>query len=244
MNTPTDQLFSSVTRTVNVDSWNYLSTLIEHCAGERWIFRGVSKATHLLIPKIGRPESHKNRETGDPLPHSEENERRMVEEFRRTARPHFQSSPQNILELLAIGQHHGLPTRLLDWSESPLVAAYFACENAGVGPEPPAIYAVRNLPELKGDEDPFSLGEVSVYRPPHISPRIPAQQAVLTVHPSPSKGDLIATKTEKWILVNKGRPTFWLKQVLDRCGINRASLFPDLDGLAAHLGWRYKWSFY
>jgi hypothetical protein len=33
---------------------------------------------------------------------------------------------------------------------------------------------------------------------------------------------------------------FQIKQYLNQCGVNRASLFPGIDGLAAHIGWSYK----
>lgn len=224
----------------HVNTWEHLAQLIEEYSTGQWIFRGVRDCTYPLIPKIGRPEARKDPATGLPHSHNVAEEKRMVQEFRRIARPYFLHQPTNDLELLAIAQHHGLVTRLLDWTESPLVAAYFAAEVAVTRPNPPAIYAVRDLLTLTGTENPFGLKEVSLYLPPHISPRIPAQRAVFTIHPKPAKEEFQPRRVEKWIL-SKGRQTFWLKQILDACAVNRAALFPDLDGLADYTGWRYKW---
>ncbi len=227
-----------------LSGWEDLARLADQHSREKWLYRGVTRCDHELMPKIARGGAR-----AMDIPYDVDHERFLLEEFKRQARPLVTSRPDTDLEWLALAQHHGLYTRLLDWSESILVAAMFATESGvttlmdfRTGEKqdvPPAIYGIQDLPEIASDVDPFSIEAVYFYRPAHISPRIAPQHAAFTVHPAPLNkidGDNIV----RWTLDIKG--TLDLKQTLDAVGISRATLFPGIDGLAGALNWRYKWN--
>jgi len=74
-------------------------------------------------------------------------EARILRRFRRRIHHYLPgvSLPENSLELIALMQHHGAPTRLLDWTYSPYVAAHFALIHASRRPAGAdlAIWTIR-----------------------------------------------------------------------------------------------------
>lgn len=154
----------------------YLENLEDQYA---WLFRGVNTKEFELIPSIGR-EWKKNLDiTGI--------ESAYFKKFKDQAIAHLNSNLSNDWEWLMLAQHHGMPTRLLDWTENPLVALYFACEKEF--DKDGRIYRLSSIPALNPEEypNPFAIPKDFVVRPPHISPRIAAQSALFTVHNNPTR---------------------------------------------------------
>jgi FRG domain-containing protein len=84
------------------------------------IYRGSSDAAAPLLTSLDRLG-------GTTPPHTKADlEEHVLRNFIRYSRPHLGSETLDDWEQLVSAQHHGVPTRLLDWSYSPLVAAFFA----------------------------------------------------------------------------------------------------------------------
>jgi len=211
-----------------IHSFGELHENIERYRHKIMIYRGVKSADFELLPKIGRLSPR------EPSTDKSELEREILRTFKERALPYLTAVPQTDWDWLALGQHHSLPTRLLDWTSNPLVACYFAVEEES--PVPSLIYAyeIKLFISVQDNPDPFQYKRVGKFIPRHITARITAQSGIFTIHPNPYE-PFKSDNIDRIIIPNEFR--FELKETLNRYGINRVSLFPGLDGLAKHLQW-------
>ena len=168
------------------------------------VYHGASDARAPLLTTLDRLG-------GVNPPHTKADlEEHILRNYTRYSRPHVHTSRVNEWEELFSAQHHGVPTRLLDWTYSPLVAAFFATRPCD-GDEreravwrldwqrvhrafrfPPLAHLPRDLDALfepGGHAPPSQLFArdrnarpfACLVEPPSLDARIVAQAAVFTI---------------------------------------------------------------
>ena len=199
--------------------------------GIGWIFRGQADILWPLTPKAGRPEFRNDNDLG------------RFNAWRSRALAHG-PLPDNDWECLAIAQHYGLATRLLDWSCNPLIATYFAvnerpeCDGA-IYCFTPSIYVDYKTTAI--EEQPE---QVVAYLPRAIDQRVSRQSGVFTVHNN-AIGDIEIKELDPplsgtnllRIEIPRQRKLAIL-DMLDDYGVNSHGIFPDLDGLSRYINWQ------
>ena len=184
--------------------------------------------------------------------------------FKQKAATRYQQvpDPEDYSGWLFLMQHHGLPTRLLDWTESPLIASLFAvlgkCEVDG------CIWALSpielNARQFHGEyigrglvhpdrlsnffEIPFQEDEVAdpIFKKvialltTEINPRMLQQQSVFTLHGTNTPLDQLPD--HNFFLQSFTIPATAKELIFKNLlwlGIRESNLFPDLDHLAADI---------
>jgi len=168
----------------------------------------------------------------------------VLERFRRYGRPHFTEKPLTEIEWLVHAQHHGLPTRLLDWTTNPLKALFFAVDD----PQHERRDGVFWMLEPDGwweqftiENQPYWEENLAAFFPEHLNPRLIAQEGCFLSFPLPKRkrpirplrqggGSYAVNSVSCFVIPSTAKPT--LRKELSLLGISHRSLFPTLDGIA------------
>jgi len=200
--------------------------------GEKvWHFyRGQREASWELEPVIDR--------VGHGALTRFDHERLMFEEFKRRAVAFLGSRPADDWEFLALARHHGLPTRLLDWTENPMAALFFAVEEPSTADSAVWCYVHVGLGKPRLDASatgPLAIERLTLYEPPHLHARIAVQSSLFTAHPASWKAapDPWSGRLARVTIPGAARPV--IRHELFRLGVHRAALFPDLENAASHI---------
>ena len=217
-------------RRLSIEEWQSFVEWTGSKQAPRWVFRGQSQHWPLK-PSIARVGKYKP-----------ELEIHLLNEFKRHSVSYFDTSNINDdWNWLALAQHHGLPTRLLDWTYNPLAAASFASQDSSRGKSSGVVYAIETrhfgfVDELKEGREPFDIESDVFLRTPTGIPRIRTQKGLFSAHPNPEKS-FASTKVSKFEIEAKHKLTF--RRLLYNFGIDDGFLMADLDGLSKTLKWRH-----
>ncbi|WP_262047935.1 FRG domain-containing protein [Bradyrhizobium sp. Bra78] len=209
-----------------VQSWTEFQSRIENYLDGNYLFRGVASVRFPLVTSVGRQR--------EGYEYSKVREQALFDQFKREALPFLPVRPASNWEWLALAQHHGVPTRLLDWSESPSVSLFFAVW--GNDEEDAGLYIIRRPDEVKAKEleeqSPFGVTDVAFFYPGYVTPRLVSQRGLFTVHPKPDEP--YTSEEMRQIVIGKECKADFRRK-LDASGIHHAAIMADLDGLSRRL---------
>lgn len=233
--------------TATISSLNQFLEIIEgYELNSGHFFRGERRDDYELRPKIGRlTKPPTGRIKLSPYPIEVVHEKTILERFKAASRPFIRVPPENDWEWLALAQHHGLPTRLLDWSTSPLVALYFAVGeptgNYWLSQEQLAtrdykgaaafyVMRVKQSHLTTGEADPFKSD--GLFFAGHVTQRIAAQRGLFSIQTKPHES-FRRGHIYKYRIKFKAREK--LRKQLELFGITHDFIYPGLDSIARSL---------
>ena len=194
-----------------------------------------------LLPKIAR---------SNPKNDTTILEVKMIKEFKRRLARETDIAAMDDWDILVYAQHHGLSTRLLDWTTNPLFALWFACADYTSSSDG-YIYMLsvkdEALLDVSIEKDPLKIKKTYAVKPNVNNSRIRAQSGWFTAHRySKTAGQFVDQHQNTSIKGNvlmKGirqNDKISILKTLDKLGVNEESVYPGPEGTAKHINWLHR----
>lgn len=201
---------------------------------EELVFRGHSDISYQLIPSIGR-----KRDDGNFL-YDEKDEKQIFLNFKKRYFSFTKCRPTEDIDVLFLAQHHELPTRLLDWTNNPLIALYFACQNHNN--QDGQVYTIKIKNARIIEDHHFDFFNPDEYRQEHVL-ILPDDIHIRYIHQSGLfvlfKNPYIPLQiTPSFSIKNEDKKRI-LKE-LALIGITDSYVLPNLDNLCKEIRNKYQ----
>jgi hypothetical protein len=202
-------------------------------------YRGHADNSWDLLPSLSRTEVSSIDVFN--CPNWSDLEREILRAFEKHGCSIINTPPKNSLEWLIHAQHHGLPTRLLDWSSNPLKALFFAVENPELDCLDGVVFGASVVTNFVMDKyvEIDQHNKIIGFHSSSLNKRVTAQEGCFTLTPLPDDwGDFMKVEADNNSLDYLGRCPIpkenkpALRKQLKKLGVTHQFLFPDLDGLA------------
>ena len=232
-------------------TWNELLQHVKKIRGElaspdRLWFRGQGNADYALLPSLLR--------FGNGL----DKEKFLFEKFRQFSLKVFPRRTDD-WETLFDMQHYGIPTRLLDWTETLGIAVFFAAtynhrfyrgKDAAIFLLDPislnAYSRIKKVPQIPDDKDfnyrdiywekkPFAPSAPIAVEPIFLNDRILAQKGKFTIHGDDTNPIEVSCEKAAKRIVLTGTSIQEALEFLEIANINEYSVFPDMSGIADYV---------
>jgi FRG domain len=236
----------------------YLVLLRGVCGATPWYrdrlwFRGVKKQSYTLLPGIYRDAEY-----------TLGRERSKYTQFMLKAPSRYTNCPErsDYANWLLLMQHYGLPTRMLDWTASPLIALFFAIYECGTDATPsvwildprslnaksatkrPIISPLDQINHLQDTRRVFvseadtshSEPHFMAISPPEIDRRVIAQQSRFTIHSNQTPLDSMQDFSGILVKIEFANCKYKVMETeIQLLGLYHDDIYPDLATLAKSL---------